>query len=75
MRKLTLQLEALTVDSFVTDASGDGAGTVFGQDDTRITEFCTMYKTCLVTRLGCVTSTCAYKEDADDQPDEVRVPE
>ncbi|HET6229501.1 MAG TPA: hypothetical protein VFE05_05425 [Longimicrobiaceae bacterium] len=77
MRKLTLQLEALTVDTFVTDESVNGLGTVFGQEDTRVTEFCSQFKQCFPTRnqAGCLTYTCAYKEDLDEQPEDVRVPE
>ncbi|HET6229502.1 MAG TPA: hypothetical protein VFE05_05430 [Longimicrobiaceae bacterium] len=77
MRKLTLQVDALNVDSFVTEDGRFGMGTVLGQeDDTRVTEFCTM-KTCIPTRnqYGCVTYTCQYQEDRAEQPEDVRVPE
>jgi hypothetical protein len=74
MRKLTLQPEALNVDSFVTDEIARGTGTVFGQDDTRVTEFCTMFKTCVPTHdANCATYNCQLHEEAPNA--DVRVPE
>lgn len=46
MRKLTLDLDALSVDSFPTTVpDGSARGTVRGHD-TVASEWCTLYKTC-----------------------------
>ncbi len=45
MRKLTLQIDALTVDSFDT-SEAKGRGTVRGHD-TIVTEWCTGYPDCI----------------------------
>lgn len=44
MKKLTLDLDMLAVDSFATGDAADGRGTVRGHD-TRFTEFCNTKKT------------------------------
>jgi len=65
MRKLTLQLDALHVDSFETGARDERRGTVHGRD-TGVTEFCaTPYSPCKPTT-GCGGQTsihCARYED------------
>jgi len=53
MRKLTLQLDHLRVDSFDTGEIG-GRGTVRG-NDTAVTEFCTGYPDCGVSKPRCHT--------------------
>ena len=58
MRKLTLQLDTLEVGSFDT-SEAKGRGTVRG-NDTIVTEWCTGYPDCGVSRPGCQTpnNTC-----------------
>lgn len=63
MKKLTLELETLVVDSFATGDAADGRGTVRGHD-TRFTEFCNTKKTCGNT----CAPLCAVEEDAAPQP-------
>ena len=52
MKKLTLELDTLTVDSFVAGDSADGRGTVRGHD-TRYTEFCGTRTCGYPTYCGC----------------------
>ncbi|HSU16409.1 hypothetical protein [Longimicrobium sp.] len=63
MKKLTLELDALSVESFDTGAEAAGEGTVRGHD-TRITEWCqSTYVGCKPT-IGCVSRlTCAREDD------------
>jgi len=63
MRKLTLALDELQVDSFETGSPGERRGTVRGHD-TGVTEFCaTPYKPCRPTT-GCgVTSINCQRQD------------
>lgn len=67
MRKFTLELDALHVDSFETGEKEELRGTVRGHD-TRVTEFCaTPYKPCKPsTGCGGVTSiNCARHDDPE----------
>ncbi|HET7234551.1 MAG TPA: hypothetical protein VFJ16_31355 [Longimicrobium sp.] len=48
MRKLTLKIDELAVDSFDTEGAGGGRGTVRGRD-TVYTEWCTGYPDCGVS--------------------------
>jgi hypothetical protein len=69
MRKLSLEIDNLQVDSFETGIGADRRGTVRGHD-TRYTEFCaTPYSPCKPTT-GCATSvatTCARHDDQDQR--------
>jgi hypothetical protein len=66
MRKLTLQLDALRVDSFDTGSPHDRAGTVRGHD-TGVTEFCaTPYSPCKPTT-GCGGPTSIHCARHDDE--------
>jgi hypothetical protein len=57
MRKLSLKVDALEVDSFSID-NGEGArGTVRGKD-TIITEWCTGYPDCISRRCATPADTC-----------------
>ncbi|HET7228822.1 MAG TPA: hypothetical protein VFJ16_02335 [Longimicrobium sp.] len=62
MKKLTLELDALAVDSFATGDSADGRGTVRGHD-TRYTEFCNT-KSCAYTKC----CTIAVEDEAPPSP-------
>jgi hypothetical protein len=76
MRKLSLQLDALLVDSFETGSPHDRSGTVRGHD-TRVTEFCaTPYKPCKpTTGCGGVTSVdCARHDDGPPAAAEPQLP-
>ena len=53
MRKLTLELDNLNVESFDTGGMG-GGGTIRGHD-TIETEWCTGYPDCGVSKPGCQT--------------------
>lgn len=64
MRKLTLQLEALTVDSFTAGEAEDRRGTVRGHD-TRVTEFCSM-KPCKPSSVCPTVDTCARVDEAEE---------
>lgn len=58
MKKLALDLDALRVDSFVTQSGDERRGTVRAHDDTVETENCTREATCLLTT--CISlKTCA----------------
>jgi hypothetical protein len=46
MKKLTLDLDGIRVESFATAESAGARGTVHGHDDTIETEWCTMEKGC-----------------------------
>lgn len=47
MKKLTLDIDRLSVESFPTTAGDEAArGTVHGHDDTIESEWCTLPKTC-----------------------------
>ena len=63
MKKLSLELDALSVESFDAGTGGAAGGTVRGHD-TRETEWCySTYVGCKPT-VGCVTNlTCARQED------------
>ena len=64
MKKLTLTLENLRVDSFETGLDETRLGTVHGHDDTRETEFCpTPFKPCLPTQACPTVYTCARHDD------------
>ncbi|HSU16412.1 hypothetical protein [Longimicrobium sp.] len=65
MRKLTLQLEDLTVDSFTAGEAEDRRGTVRGHD-TRVTEFCSM-KPCKPSSVCPTVDTCARHDDDAEQ--------
>ena len=65
MRKLTLQIEDLTVDSFTAGEAEDRRGTVRGHD-TRVTEFCTV-KPCKPTSACATVDTCARVDEADER--------
>ena len=69
MRKLTLQLDALLVDSFETGRKEEVRGTVRGHD-TRVTEFCaTPFSPCKpTTGCGGVTSYNCARHDNEPQP-------
>ena len=76
MRKLSLQLDALLVDSFETGSRDDLRGTVRGRD-TRVTEFCaTPYNPCKpTTGCGGVTSiNCARHDDGPVAAAEPQLP-
>jgi len=63
MRKLTLQLDALRVDSFETGLAEHLRGTVRGHD-TRETEFCpTPFSPCKPTQACPTRLNCARQED------------
>jgi hypothetical protein len=63
MKKLTLTLENLRVDSFETGLGEKRLGTVHGHD-TRETEFCpTPFKPCLPTQACPTRYTCARHDD------------
>ena len=64
MKKLTLDMDTLRVESFTTQDAASGRGTVRGYDDTMETEHCTRVQTCLITT--CVTlKTCRCNEAED----------
>ncbi|MBV9107774.1 MAG: pinensin family lanthipeptide [Gemmatimonadetes bacterium] len=69
MRKLSLEIDDLQVDSFETGLGSDRRGTVRGHD-TRVTEFCmTPYSPCKPTT-GCptrVATTCARQDDEENR--------
>lgn len=66
MRKLNLQLDELTVDSFETGEALERRGTVRGHD-TRETEFCpTPFKPCKPTQ-ACPTHIDCARNDDDPQ--------
>ena len=48
MKKLALDVDALRVESFATQAAAGHRGTVRGHDDTVETENCTFEYTCLI---------------------------
>jgi len=63
MKKLTLTLENLRVDSFETGLGDDLRGSVRGHD-TRETEFCpTPFKPCRPTQACPTVYTCARHDD------------
>jgi hypothetical protein len=64
MKKLTLQLDNLHVDSFQTGEADDRRGTVRGHD-TRVTEFCSM-KPCKPSSVCPTYDTCARHDDAEE---------
>jgi hypothetical protein len=60
MKKLTLHLDSLTVESFATGADDEANGTVLGHDDDTIeTEFCTMPKGCSAYPCDTRSETCS----------------
>lgn len=62
MKKLSLEVDALRVESFATQAMAGHRGTVAGHDDdTRETENCSIEYTCLV-RTCLSIKTCAEEE-------------
>lgn len=64
MRKLSLDLDTLHVESFVAQDTAAGRGTVRGHDDTMETEHCTI-DTCLLGT--CLTlKTCGIGEGDND---------
>ena len=64
MKKLALNVDTLRVESFATQETASGRGTVRGHDDTVETENCTFVRTCLITT--CVTiKNCAAVGDND----------
>ena len=65
MRKLTLQIEDLAVDSFTAGEAEDRRGTVRGHD-TRVTEFCTV-KPCKPTSACPTVDTCARVDEAEER--------
>lgn len=68
MRKLTLQVDELRIDSFETGSGSDARGTVRGRE-TRVTEFCKTHFQCPPS-LGCETLVgCAvYRDDQEPAP-------
>ncbi|HTE18416.1 MAG TPA: hypothetical protein VK689_08545 [Armatimonadota bacterium] len=65
MRKLELDVDALRVESFATQAADTRRGTVRGHDDTVETENCTFEHTCLVRT--CVSlKTCGREGNEAD---------
>jgi hypothetical protein len=57
MKKLTLDLDALRVESYATGDTAERRGTVRAHDDTLETEFCTQEHAC--TRFCTHARTCA----------------
>jgi len=72
MRKLTLDIDQLQVDSFDTDGANGRRGTVRGRD-TIYTEWCTGYPDCGVSKPRCQTpydtcfGSCGCTEGCDTQ--------
>jgi hypothetical protein len=64
MKKLTLDLDALRVDSFETDEDGPYRGTVQGQSDTDMHRVCTTPTNCEtdVSHSTCMAGTCPGSE-------------
>lgn len=68
MKKLALEMDALRVESFVTQEGDARRGTVCGHDDTMETEDCSHY-TCIFAT--CLTiKTCTVEGDTDAVPAE-----
>ncbi|HYR10670.1 MAG TPA: hypothetical protein VEQ60_23030 [Longimicrobium sp.] len=65
MKKLALNVDTLRVESFATQETASGRGTVRGHDDTMETENCTIdYDTCLLAT--CLTiKGCRVQGDND----------
>jgi hypothetical protein len=62
MKKLALDVDALRVETFATQAVAGHRGTVRGHDDTVETENCTFEYTCLIQT--CLSlKTCAVDEE------------
>ncbi len=67
MKKLTLEVDALAVESFATGNSAEVRGTVRGHD-TRVTEFCNT-RSCAYTRC-CATAVEDEAPPSPAKPDE-----
>jgi len=67
MKKLTLELDALSVDSFVAGDAAEGRGTVRGHD-TRYTEFCGTRTCGYPTYCGCQVADDAPQQAKPDEP-------
>jgi hypothetical protein len=65
MKKLTLNVESLRVESFATQEVDARRGTVRGHDDTVETENCTIDQSTCILRTCLTLKTCAMEGDND----------